>query len=127
MLCRGFAAQKRTGLIVNMLDTRILNHDEEHAAYHISKRMLFTITRMLALELAPQIRVNAVAPGLVVPPEGKDEYYLAKLAYTNPLHTYGSAEDVARAVMFLVHSDFVTGQVMYVDGGHHMLGRTYGG
>jgi NAD(P)-dependent dehydrogenase (short-subunit alcohol dehydrogenase family) len=89
--------------------------------------MLFTLTRMLALELAPQIRVNGVAPGLVLPPPGKDEYYLAKLARTNPLHTYGAAEDVVRAVLFLLHSEFVTGQVIYVDGGYHMEGMTYGG
>jgi NAD(P)-dependent dehydrogenase (short-subunit alcohol dehydrogenase family) len=127
MLARGLAAQEREGQIINMLDTRILEYDAEHAAYHLSKRMLFTITRMLALELAPTIRVNAVAPGLVLPPPGKDEYYLAKLARTTPLHTYGSAEDVVRAVVFLLHSEFVTGQVIYVDGGSHMKGATYGG
>lgn len=127
MLARGLAAQQRDGQIINLLDTKIVTGDPEHAAYHLSKRMLFTVTRMLALELAPQVRVNGVAPGLVLPPPGEDEYYLARLARTNPLHTYGSAGDVVRAVLFLLRSSFITGQVIYVDGGYHMKGSTYGG
>lgn len=127
VLCREFAAQEWPGQIVNLLDARLVDYDQEHAAYHLSKRMLFSITRMLALELAPGIRVNAVAPGLILPPPGKDDSYLAALVNTNPLLKHGCAQDVVRAVLFLLHSDFVTGQVIYVDGGRHMRGRMYGG
>jgi pteridine reductase len=125
-LSRGLAAQDRPGQILNLLDCRIVEYDAKHAAYNLSKRMLFSLTRMLALELAPRIRVNAVAPGLILPPPGKDEAYLQALAHTNPLRRHGAAEDVVRAALFLLHSEFVTGQVIYVDGGRHMMGNTYG-
>ncbi len=126
LLCRSLAAQNRPGQVVNMLDTRVLEYDSEHAAYHLSKRMHFSLTRMLALELAPRIRVNGIAPGLILPPPGRDESYLQAMSDTVPLKRHGSAEDIVRTVRFLVHSDFVTGQVIYVDGGRHMHGRVYG-
>ncbi len=126
-LCRAMAAQGRQGQIVNFLDTRIVDYDRNNAAYHLSKRMLHAITRMLALELAPDIRVNAVAPGLILPPPGQDESYLKNLVDSVPLRRHGSAQDVVRAVRFLLHSDFVTGQVIYLDGGRNLKGNMYGG
>ena len=126
MLTRAMAAQDRPGHVVNLLDSRIGDYDREHAGYHLSKRTLFTLTRMLALELAPRIAVNAVAPGLVLPPEGEDEDYLDRLAHTNPLNRHGDAKDVTDAVIFLLESGFVTGQVLFVDGGRHMKGSVYG-
>lgn len=125
ILARSFAKQDRTGHIVNLLDTRVTTYDREHAAYHISKRALLTLTRMLALELGPKIAVNAVAPGLILPPPGKDESYLEELTYTNPLKRHGDPSDVAEAVAFLLSSRFITGQVLYIDGGYHMKGHTY--
>lgn len=134
-LSRALAAQARQGQnvtppsrrqIVNFLDTRMVDYDREHVAYHLSKRMLHALTRMLALELAPHIRVNAVAPGLILPPPGKDQAYLQDLAHTTPLNRHGCAADVVRAVRFLLHSDFVTGQVIYLDGGRNLKGNMYG-
>lgn len=124
LLSRSFAREAGDGVIVNLLDSKIAGVDSEHAAYHLSKRMLLEITRMLALELAPRIRVNAVAPGLVLPPPGEDESYLERNKNTVPLERYGSAEDVAAAVMYLASSEFVTGQVIYVDGGRHLNGSS---
>jgi hypothetical protein len=69
--------------------------------------------------------VNGVAPGLVLPPAGKDAAYIESLVDTNPLRTHGAAEDVARATLFLLTSPFITGQVIYVDGGRHMFGGVY--
>ncbi|MFW6062358.1 MAG: SDR family oxidoreductase [Planctomycetota bacterium] len=125
-LCRLFAEQDCAGHIVNFLDARMVDYDEYHVAYHLSKRMLYSLTRMLALELAPQVQVNAVAPGLVLPPAGQGEDYLARLASTNPLNRHGRPEDIAEAVLFLLKSDFVTGQVLFIDGGRHLKGRVYG-
>lgn len=125
ILARALAGQKRGGSIVNMLDTRVTVYDREHAAYHISKRVLLTLTRMLALELAPAVTVNAVAPGLILPPAGQDESYLKKLAHCNPLNRHGDPGQVADAVLFLLRSRFITGQVIYVDGGYHMKGHMY--
>ncbi len=124
-LGRAFAAQGGSGDIINFLDTRITDYDREHAAYHLSKRMLYTLTRMLAVELAPRIKVNAVAPGLILPPPGKDLTYLEQLKTTNPLQRYGGPEDITAAVIFLLKSDFITGQVIFVDGGRHLRGRMY--
>jgi len=128
VLARALAAQQRTGAIVNFLDCRIAEYDASHAAYNLSKRTLFTLTRMMALAFAPNVRVNAVAPGLVLPPPGKDESYLRNMAPTdNPLQRIGSLTGITDAVVFLLRSPFVTGQVIFVDGGRHMKGSTYGG
>ena len=124
-LARAMARRAESGDVINLLDARVVDYDAAHAAYHLSKRMAYSLTRMLAMELAPAIRVNAVAPGLILPPPGQDESYLARLAHTNPLGRSGSPEEVARAVVFLVSSEFVTGQVIFVDGGRHMKGRMY--
>ena len=126
VLGRALARERRGGCIVNMLDARITDYDAEHAAYHISKRMLATLTRMMALEFAPRVRVNAVAPGLVLPPPGEDDAYLERLKGSNPLEKHGEAGDVAEAVLFLARSPFVTGQTIFVDGGRHMRGAVYG-
>ena len=125
VLARALAKQNRHGAIVNLLDSRITVYDKAHSSYHLSKRMLMSLTKMMALEFAPGIRVNGVAPGPILPPSGKDEAYLEKLASQNPLKRIGSAEDVAEAVLFLLKNEFVTGQILYIDGGYHMNGRTY--
>ncbi len=125
VLARRLAAQGKCGHIVNFLDCRITDYDRRHVAYHLSKRMLFELTRMMAIEFAPAVQVNAVAPGLILPPEGQDESYLAALADTNPLRRYGNEKDIADAVLFLLNSTFITGQVIFVDGGRHMKGGLY--
>ncbi|RPJ38839.1 MAG: SDR family oxidoreductase [Planctomycetaceae bacterium] len=125
ILSRNLAKQQRPGHIINLLDTRVVTYDKEHASYHISKRALLTLTRILALELAPDIAVNAVAPGLILPSAWQDESYLEKLAPTTPLRRHGSPADVVEAVLFLLRSRFITGQIIYVDGGYHMRGHLY--
>ena len=126
LIARRFTQQGRPGHIVNFLDCRIVDYDAAHVPYHLSKRMLFTLTRIMALEFAPRIQVNAIAPGLILPPEGKDETYLEHLAQTNPLKRYGNAGEITAALLFLLSSDFITGQVIFVDGGRHIMGNVYG-
>jgi len=120
VLSRAFAQQIGHGKIVNMHDTRLKGYDWTHVGYILSKHVLATMTRMMALEFAPHITVNAVAPGLVLPPPGKDESYLQSLVHTIPLQRHGGAQDIADAVAFLIASDFITGNVIYVDGGRHL-------
>jgi len=122
LVSRAFARQGRPGSIVNLLDTRIASYDRNHLAYYLSKQMLDSMTRAAALEYAPGIRVNGVAPGLILPPAGEGADYLARLAGTNPLHRTGAPEDIAEAVLFLFRSPFITGEVIYVDGGRHLRG-----
>lgn len=127
LLSRKMAGQKRPGsVIINLLDTRICDYDREHVSYHLSKRMLFSLTRMMAMELAPDVRVNGVAPGLILPPSGQTQDYLDRLAHTNPLLRTGSPQDITDAVLYLCKAEFVTGQVIHVDGGRHMKGCMYG-
>lgn len=121
-LSREFAEEAGTGKIINILDTRILDIDGRHAAYHLSKVMLAEITRMMAMELAPRISVNAVAPGLILPPEGHDETYLEALKDSVPLKMYGNPSHITDAVLYLLKSEYTTGQVLYVDGGRHLKG-----
>jgi len=125
ILARELGRQGRAGHIVNLLDTRVAIYDKVHASYGISKGALLALTGMLALELAPNIAVNAVAPGSILPPPGQSEAYLAKLAQANPMQRVGGPEDIVQAVLFLLHSRFITGQVIYVDGGIHMKGHIY--
>ncbi len=120
-LSREFARLAKHGKIVNLLDTKIRGYDREHAAYILSKQMLAGMTKMCALEFAPGITVNAIAPGLILPPAGKDERYLEELTSSVPLKRHGGPEDIAEAVLYLLKSDFVTGQFIYVDGGRHLL------
>jgi pteridine reductase len=126
LLARRLAALGGCGDVVNVLDARITTYDTGHAAYHLSKRMLFALTRMLALELAPRIRVNAVAPGAVLQMDREDEAALIRLAAFNPLQKHGSPRGLASCVRFLLSCDFITGQTLYYDGGYHLKAATYG-
>jgi NAD(P)-dependent dehydrogenase (short-subunit alcohol dehydrogenase family) len=121
VISREFTRLVGRGKIINLLDTRITGYDRAHVAYILSKHMLSAFTRMCALEFAPGITVNGVAPGLILPPPGKDENYLEQLARSVPLKRHGGPDDIATTVVYLLKSDFVTGQVIYVDGGRHLL------
>ncbi len=125
-LSQRLAGQRRPACIVNILDTRMLDYDRAHVPYHLSKRTLFDLTRMMSREYAPLVRVNAVAPGLILPPAGEDASYLRRMAATNPLNSHGTSDQIAKTVLFLIWNEFVTGQVIYVDGGRHLQGRFYG-
>jgi len=128
LIARAVARQGRQAAIVNFLDARMVDHDPLHVPYNLSKRMLLSLTKMMALEFAPRVRVNAVAPGVILAPVGKDEEsYLAKLVTSNSLQRIGTVDQVLDAVMFLLQNEFITGQVLYVDGGRHMKGSVYGG
>ena len=127
VLSREFARQKNRGeCIINFLDTRIVDNNSSHMAYHLSKRALFSMTRILSSELAPEIRVNAIAPGLILPPPGAGEEYLKKRIDSNPLKRIGTLEEITESLTFLIKNGFITGQVLFVDGGRHLKGSFYG-
>ncbi len=120
-LAREFAKQPEARHIINMLDTRVFSeYDWQHFAYNAGKHMLTLFTKMMAVKLAPQIAVNAVAPGLILPPEGMPLSYIEGLKDDLPLKRIGSPEFVAEAILFLVRTEFITGQVIFVDGGRHL-------
>lgn len=117
---RGFACSAKRGRIVNMLDARLRGYDREHPQYILAKHMLEKLTGMMAMELAPGFTVNAVAPGLVMAPVDNESLDIQRLAGDLPLRRAGSPEDVVEAVEFLLGSGYITGQVIYVDGGRHL-------
>jgi pteridine reductase len=108
------------GHIVNIADWRGVRPGTDHVAYTLTKSGLIAMTKSLALALAPRVQVNAIAPGLILPPPGRDESYLEKKAPSIPLQRPGSAEEIVKAVLYLVRSDFATGDLVYVTGGEHL-------
>jgi pteridine reductase len=121
VLCRAFAQTIGRGTIINLLDARLHSYDWTHVSYLLSKQMLASFTRMAAIAFAPAITVNAVAPGLILPPPGKDRRFLERMNDTVPLKRHGEPEDIAEAVIFLARSTYLTGQILYVDGGRHLV------
>lgn len=113
--------KKTHGSIVNITDIHAERPLRDYAAYCISKSGLLMATRVLAKELGPYVRVNAVAPGAVLWPEGENtlsEEEKQKIMASTVLKRAGSAEDIAKAVLFFVRdADFVSGQILDVDGG----------
>lgn len=119
-LAREFAAAlalDARGHIVNIADWRGLRPVPGHDAYTLTKCGIVAMTKMLALELAPRVQVNAIAPGLILPPPGEGESYLSRMAETIPLQRPGSPAEVAASLLYLLRSDFVTGEVLSVTGG----------
>jgi pteridine reductase len=92
----------------------------DYLPYEVSKAALYHLMRLLALELAPEVRVNAVAPGSVLPPEGWEREQLDALVERIPLGRVGRASDVADAVVHLARADWITGTEIVVDGGRSL-------
>ena len=119
-LCRQVAPAMRArggGCIVNFCDARSDRPSKHYLAYGLSKAGLDYATRALARALAPEIRVNGVAPGIAVFPEDYSRELRAKLVSEVPLRREGTPEAMAGAVRFLVEADYITGQIINVDGG----------
>jgi pteridine reductase len=115
--------QRGGGHIVNVTDVYAERPLSGYSIYCASKAGLWMLTKSLALELAPHVQVNAVAPGTVAFPEDFDDAARAKVLAGVPLRREGTPEDVARAVRFLVEDgDYVTGTVLTVDGGKELAG-----
>lgn len=105
------------GAVVNILDQRVRNPVPDQFSYGLSKAALASATRMLAVSLAPRIRVNAVAPGLTLPTPDYDAALMARIADAMPLERLSSPDDIADAVVFLATAQSATGQTLFIDGG----------
>jgi len=108
------------GKIINLADIAWEKAWGEYIPYTVSKAGLVALTRGLARALAPVVQVNAVAPGAVLLPEGSTEEERERAIHRIPLQRLGSPEDVARAVVYLIENDFITGEVLTVDGGQQL-------
>ncbi len=110
------------GSVVNLVDRRVAGQEAGCVPYLVSKKALWDFTRIAALDLAPEMAVNAVAPGAVLPPPGKGPAAIRDLAGRAPLRHRCVPADVARAVIFLLENESMTGQALFVDSGQHLLG-----
>jgi len=108
------------GAVVNITDWRTARPYPDHFSYTVAKGALDVLTRAAALAAAPRLRVNAVALGAILPPPGKGSDYLRGLAGSLPLQRTGNVGMVADAVLHLVRNDFITGEIVRVDGGAHL-------
>lgn len=112
----------RKGVVVNLADLAGMQAWAAYAAHAVSKAGLIHLTKVAARNLAPDVRVNAIAPGTVLPPESLSGEEIADLARRSPLQRNGSPEDVVRALLYLLEADFVTGETLVVDGGRLLRG-----
>ena len=108
------------GAVVNIADLAAFESWPAYVPHGMTKAAVVQMTRAMARALAPDVRVNAVAPGVVLLPEGWSEEEAEHLRSTTPLRRLGSPEDVGQAVVFLLEAQYVTGEVVRVDGGRHI-------
>ena len=121
ILIRDFANLSDKGQVINITDTRITNNRSDYLAYSLSKKSLWELTQMAALELAPNFRVNAIAPGAVLPPVGKDRSYLESIALKTPMKTPSGMISILKTLDYIIDNQDLTGQLIFCDGGSHLV------
>ncbi|NUQ36431.1 MAG: SDR family oxidoreductase [Caldilineales bacterium] len=118
--------KKGEGAIVNIVDLSAWEPWPDFIAHSVSKAALMAMTRQWALELAPAVRVNAVAPGPVLPPPDYTAKHIERVRERTLLERWGSPEDVAEAVLYFVRAGYVTGDILFIDGGERFGHRKRG-
>jgi pteridine reductase len=120
-LCKHAAPyiKESKGCIINMVDIHASKPLKNHSIYGSAKSGLAMLTRSLAKDLAPEVRVNGIAPGMILWPENEpSEEIKQKVVDQIPLKRSGEPNDIAQTVLFLIaHADYITGQIIAVDGG----------
>lgn len=120
ILTKEYTRTHSNGLIINFTDARLRKTQTGSAAYTISKLALSMLTEISAKEFAPSFRSNAIAPGIVLPPPGKDEAYLTDLLDSVPLKRKAVLEEIMSIVQFFIDNKYITGQTIYLDGGQYL-------
>lgn len=108
------------GIIINIADLAAMETWTGYIPHGATKAVVVYITRALAKRLAPRIRVNAIAPGAVLLPDDASDEDARKLIESTPLRRLGAPEDVTQAVLYLIDAQYVTGEILVVDGGRHV-------
>ncbi len=117
LLMREYKRKVDKGLIVNIIDERVAKTIPTFAAYSVSKVGLKHLTELAAVEWGKSVRVNGIAPGLILPPQGGPPDYLEKAAKKIPTKTHGCLENLLKALDYLMENTFVNGETLFVDGG----------
>ncbi len=120
VLGREFMFNCKKGNIINFVDTRITSNKSDYAAYSLSKKALWELTKMAAIEMAPDIRVNAIAPGVTLAPEDKDDNYLLGLAENIPMQKPGGIQPILQSIDYILENEHLTGQLLFADGGENL-------
>ncbi|MCP4297739.1 MAG: SDR family oxidoreductase [Proteobacteria bacterium] len=120
LLMKSLTEKSNKGLIINILDTKVSQNKTEYFDYLLTKKMLLSLTEMAAFHLAPDFRVNAIAPGLILAPRGENNDYIEKLSKSIPAGQIGEIEQICQSISFFVKNEFVTGQTIFVDGGENI-------
>lgn len=120
-LTKHFASHCKKGQVLNMLDSYALKHSSPYFAYLLSKKALHGFTLMAANELGPNIRVNGIALGLTELIEEEALDWIEKKKEQLPLREIPSITNITDTAIQLIHSDYLTGQILYPDGGEHLL------
>jgi len=116
-LTRSFAKLLKRGEVINILDNKIHFNQPQYAAYTLSKKALAEFTSLAALEFAPRFRINGIAPGVILPKESRSSEYLEWRVSGIPLKQMGHPEHLTNAMSYLLDNDFVTGEILNIDGG----------
>ena len=117
ILMREYKNLVNRGVIVNILDERIARNVPTFAAYSVAKVGLSHLTQLASIEWGATVRVNGIAPGLILPPAGGTADYLERGKKLIPTLTHGTVEDICRGLDYLVESAFVNGETLFIDGG----------
>jgi len=117
ILMREYKKRVNRGMIVNILDERIARNVPTFAAYSVAKVGLSHLTHLASIEWGATVRVNGIAPGLILPPAGGTAEYLERGKKLIPTLTHGTVEDICRGLDYLVESKFVNGETLFIDGG----------
>ncbi|MBU4486006.1 MAG: SDR family oxidoreductase [Candidatus Delongbacteria bacterium] len=119
-LIKEFAKFCEEGNIINILDTKTAKYQNVYSAYILSRTALLELTEFAAVEFAPKIRSNGICPGLILPNGNEDEEYVKRLETKIPLGKKGNIFNITETVKFLLNNDFITGEIIYVDGGENL-------
>jgi NAD(P)-dependent dehydrogenase (short-subunit alcohol dehydrogenase family) len=114
------AEQAMAANVINLIDQRVLNLTPHYTSYSVSKAGLWALTRHLALALAPRVRVNAIGPGIVLPPPGAGEESTAAMRRAMPLQRGAGVDEICACVRFILATPSLTGQMIALDGGQHL-------
>lgn len=114
LLAQEFTKLTKTGEIINLVDSRIRWNDTQYFSYSLSKMMLANMTKMLAKELYPNFRINAIAPGAILAPEKEIDLTITG---NKPLKGIDRTPQIESTIEFLIKNDYINGEIIYVDGG----------